>query len=620
MSLLSVLTVNDLDNSYKNVLSFWNIQEQESYFLSKAVGGLKNLPFKFIGKDTINIEVNYFEILKYSYVTYLNESNDQTKRFYAFLSNPEYVSQSVTRVTLEIDIMQSYQFDYKIGECYVDREHQNRWIRRMSRIFPIFNTIAENLDIGSRYHLISKTYIEDPNMPKIGESNVNLMWIIVISKNDISLSSAEDLKGVPTNLGGITTNIFAYYFPVIDSKNLPQDMGRSGYEPRFFADKYGISGRIELKANLPMLSQSPEVLSISICRYAPFQYEYEEIDDPVYKELKSILIKIPDKYNTQLPGFKMVGINAVQIANNNELGGLAIKNMPVAFNDESFNKIIFQKEYDYPDKWPDYSEPANTIYENKLRTNPYANIKIITSGKELNFYEEYTDGALTLLYSRALNVISTEIIQPRDYTGTLDYFNTEYIPNANEINLKTDAWQLYAQSHKASLKNGLLTQVGGMALNVGLAVATGGATAPLLIGQAINIGTTIAKDMMAKEDIKKTPDDIRQSGVDITTQLATNDLHFIVNEYEIYPEYKYRIFKYFQHFGYKASAFKIPNIKSRYYYNYLRLIDVNINGSIPVNIKNKITEILQRGTTFWHYRDSATFKGIGNYIYENAEV
>ena len=48
-----------------------------------------------------------------------------------------------------------------------------------------------------------------------------------------------------------------------------------------------------------------------------------------------------------------------------------------------------------------------------------------------------------------------------------------------------------------------------------------------------------------------------------------------------------KLYNYFYHYGYKANIFKSPNIRSRYYFNYIKTIGVNIKSNIDTVNLNK---------------------------------
>jgi hypothetical protein len=84
----------------------------------------------------------------------------------------------------------------------------------------------------------------------------------------------------------------------------------------------------------------------------------------------------------------------------------------------------------------------------------------------------------------------------------------------------------------------------------------------------------------------------------------------------------YNAYKYLQHYGYKVSNFEVPDIDSRYYYNYIKTIGSKIHTDLNNDIKYAIQAIFDKGITVWHYRSSVEFdfKEINNYYYENIEM
>ena len=80
------------------------------------------------------------------------------KRFYCFVTRVSYVNENVVEVEFEIDVMQTYMFDYELKECFIDREHSatDNWYE---------NTIPENLEIGNEYICQQRDTIDlNPNV------------------------------------------------------------------------------------------------------------------------------------------------------------------------------------------------------------------------------------------------------------------------------------------------------------------------------------------------------------------------------------------------------------------------------------------------------------------------
>ncbi len=109
--------------SYSDTLSFSTPRIQESYYINRAKYTLNNYTYQ--RKDnSIKVEIPIYNLYDCNYIAYRNTSFEN-KWFYAFINNVEYVNNSVTLITYEIDVMQTWMFDYQLMPCFVEREHVN---------------------------------------------------------------------------------------------------------------------------------------------------------------------------------------------------------------------------------------------------------------------------------------------------------------------------------------------------------------------------------------------------------------------------------------------------------------------------------------------------------------
>lgn len=69
------------------------------------------------------------------------------------------------------------------------------------------------------------------------------------------------------------------------------------------------------------------------------------------------------------------------------------------------------------------------------------------------------------------------------------------------------------------------------------------------------------------------------------------------------PEELTTIDNYFSKFGYKVNDYKIPELKSRRYFNYVKCSEVNLVGNVPSNHLNIMKAIFSSGVTLWHNLD-----------------
>lgn len=112
-----------LTPEYANTISFdgQGIAGQQAYFETKLKYSLSNFSYqRKTGSITVNLPIE--QVIKCNYMSYKNASFEN-KTFYAFIINCEYVSNNVTEILFEEDIMQTWLFDYRSRECFIVRQH-----------------------------------------------------------------------------------------------------------------------------------------------------------------------------------------------------------------------------------------------------------------------------------------------------------------------------------------------------------------------------------------------------------------------------------------------------------------------------------------------------------------
>lgn len=86
---------------------------------------------------------------------------------------------------------------------------------------------------------------------------------------------------------------------------------------------------------------------------------------------------------------------------------------------------------------------------------------------------------------------------------------------------------------------------------------------------------------------------------DVNVASGKNTFHFY--KMSIKREYAKIIDEFFNMFGYKVNEVKIPNITGRLNWNYVKLLNPNIEGTeIPESELNEFKKQLVNGITFWH--------------------
>lgn len=165
------------DNDYHHTLWFDDKVKQHDYMTSLAKFTLYNYTYQRVNKNTIRIEKNYYECYDCNYMMFQNE-HFQGKWFYAFVNNMEYINENTTEIRYEIDVMQTWMFDYELQEVFIDREHS------ATDVFGE-HTIPEGVEFGDYQILHGETikeldytyghrYVAVCTYDKDGEKNVAL--------------------------------------------------------------------------------------------------------------------------------------------------------------------------------------------------------------------------------------------------------------------------------------------------------------------------------------------------------------------------------------------------------------------------------------------------------------
>lgn len=120
-------------------------------------------------------------------------------------------------------------------------------------------------------------------------------------------------------------------------------------------------------------------------------------------------------------------------------------------------------------------------------------------------------------------------------------------------------------------------------------------------------------------DMRTAPNTLISQGSNIIYGLRNNDKKLRLYRFSLTEEYAKKIGDFFAMFGYKQNKMMNIDINSRYYYNYVKTIGINIKTSkIPNNYLNILKGIFDRGTTIWHIDNEGVT--IGDYSLDNKEV
>lgn len=128
-----------LSPSYEHTIYFVSPAAQVSYFSGKVAWTFSD--YTYLRKNwNIKVQATMDEAVGWSYLYFTNGA----KTYYYFVTDVQYISDTVVDLTIEMDVMQTYMFDYQLLPCFVEREHTDNDT-------PGANIIDEGLDLGDLY-------------------------------------------------------------------------------------------------------------------------------------------------------------------------------------------------------------------------------------------------------------------------------------------------------------------------------------------------------------------------------------------------------------------------------------------------------------------------------------
>lgn len=122
-SIVKLLIDIPIDPNQNDTLWFGSPLTQYQYFTEdrRVARTFTSVTYVRENRGKIRVPIKADFIQQVNYMMYQNTSYDN-KWFYAFVDKIDYVNDNTTEVTFTIDPIQTWFFEYEIGECFVERE------------------------------------------------------------------------------------------------------------------------------------------------------------------------------------------------------------------------------------------------------------------------------------------------------------------------------------------------------------------------------------------------------------------------------------------------------------------------------------------------------------------
>ena len=124
LSIVFFCSIPELDINYNHTVNFKNATNQVNWFMSKAKYSMTDCTY--LRKErTLTIDKYIDDCMNYNYCMWNNGKMWE----YFFIINKEYITENSTKLTLKLDVLQTYYFKIKFDkiESFVEREHCYRF-------------------------------------------------------------------------------------------------------------------------------------------------------------------------------------------------------------------------------------------------------------------------------------------------------------------------------------------------------------------------------------------------------------------------------------------------------------------------------------------------------------
>lgn len=221
------------DANYRDIVIWDDIQQRNAYLDAQALSGTgwRSKRFSYCRpNEPISVPVPYSAAYKYNYVVVQNpmqpvDGEEQPLKLCYFILSTDYVAPGTTQLTLQLDVIQTYQFGVCLGNMFVERGHmgvsnavfKNGVQNLQGQYLRKYLNVPEGLDVGDSYVMANHEWY-----PLTDASSFDIGKIIIISSADLAadpgtvdnpnlnVADGQNADGIPSgcNVYSMTLSTF----------------------------------------------------------------------------------------------------------------------------------------------------------------------------------------------------------------------------------------------------------------------------------------------------------------------------------------------------------------------------------------------------------------------------
>lgn len=556
---ISSITLCRVPISPTHQIDFDDKAEQFNYFNSNARHTFEKCKYQ-ARSGTMRVKGYVDTLNDCNYGYYTNTYNGTTKTYYFWIVQKNFLARETTELTIQIDVFQTWLFDFKFKQCFIEREH----------------TKTDNLD----EHTIPEDF-------ELGDYVAN------------DRKTVDCLQGNPCFFVAVTDDVQGALF----------GKTYSGYSLHY----YDFEHRNELSEFINQKCEEGHADAIAFIFSFPQGLLRSEFSNgsivmgSIGTESKNVDFAIEDRCV-----FKYR--NDTYYPYNNKLN-IYPYNFITVKNASGGNIIL---------KWENFDNTENISFkcEGVLTQNPTITLTPKNySGKEFAIEDSISMRDFGLCswnndnyanwFAQNRNSISSQSVNATATMSANKVINSNNYNNALE-NRNTQMYKGVLNTAISTIQNlGNLNFLGAAANGVGGAGNTyldyqqntknaNNDLANASLMNTTNYQNTIRSITASVKDAQVQPNtckgDTSSCGLDIARDSAT----FFIENTKIKPEYARIIDMYFQMYGYQVNRIGTPNFKTRDKWNYVKTVNCNVYGELPHEDSRAIDELFNNGITIWH--------------------
>lgn len=178
------------DEDYENTMLFNSKSQQFTYLMNNYLKYHFNYhSFQRASRDSVKVERKVDDLYDCNYIGFVNNAYGD-KVFYGFIKEVKYINDNTSEIVYEIDPLQTWMFDYTLGQCFVERQHSETDSEGD-------NLVPENIDTGE---YMSETVVSPADLNNLAI----VLWCTV--KEDYSDSGGVFIDGMFSGLYPVYKN------------------------------------------------------------------------------------------------------------------------------------------------------------------------------------------------------------------------------------------------------------------------------------------------------------------------------------------------------------------------------------------------------------------------------